>query len=819
VSKFRIPVHCLATAAALLHASADLRAADSDAQPLEEVVVTAQFRPQKLQDVPISMTVVTADTIEQQQLTNLVDIATTAPNVILRDGGGGFGKVMQAYIRYVGQSDYSFTEEPGVGVYVDDEYLSTLFGSLLELLDVDRVEVYRGPQGTLFGKDSIGGAIRLVTSKPQGDASARLEATAGSMSRRDLRAMIDVPLVANTLFVRFAALSEQRDGYIEQLDYGCEHPDLGGIVNPGAPLLPLLTARASQGNCRIGDLGGKDIQGARLSLRWLINERLEANFAADWMNDHSEAAAQTLAAVNTNFADPSNPLGGFNANVAVPLYGIPYDGRFIAPGFYQSYLSFGPLPHVGPSDTAPSAVTGVTTIPDASGVESYGATATLDWNVLDSLQLKSVSTYRGYAGLFSNDTDNSPLNEIYQENILDHRQFSQELRATGSGFEGRLSWTAGLFYFDSVSLNRGPVDLAALSWFDGAFDFNQHDSTDARDRAAYLQGEFKLSQRLTLTTGVRYTSEDKDYVFDHSSFTPGVPDLIPRTEASVSYARANPRVALNLQWTTDLMTYVSAASGFRAGGFNGRPFDPAQVTSFGPETLKSYEVGLKGEWLDHRLRMDVAAFLSRYEDLQEGIFTIDQTGNGYSEPINVGRAKITGGEIEIDFRPMTSLAMTASAGLSQYQTTALGAAVTCTAVAVPIPTPAPGANCTIDGLSLGSPAPFLPEVTASSSISYTLAIPGGDSVILEADANYQSGSFAQATGQSADEIGGRVLMNSGITWRSRHSGWSVALSASNLSAKKYYINKNDSPWGQVLGEPGPPREWAATVSYSTRPAT
>ncbi len=219
MKKFRLPIYCLATTAALLHASIDLRAAESDTQPLEEVVVTAQFRPQRLQDVPISMTVVSADTIEQQ-LTDLADIATTAPNVILRDGGGSFGKVMQAYIRYVGQSDYSFTEEPGVGVYVDDQYLSTLFGSPLELLDVDRVEVYRGPQGTLFGKDSIGGAIRLVTSKPQGDASARLEATSGSLNRRDLRAMIDVPLVANTLFLRSASLSEQRDGYVEQLDYG-----------------------------------------------------------------------------------------------------------------------------------------------------------------------------------------------------------------------------------------------------------------------------------------------------------------------------------------------------------------------------------------------------------------------------------------------------------------------------------------------------------------------------------------------------------------------------------------------------------------------
>lgn len=811
----RVLISCVSTLAALCAAPANLWAADADEQPLDEVVVTAQFRPEKVQEVPISMTVVSGDALDA--MTNLANVATQAPNVILRDGGGSFGKVMQSYIRYVGQSDYSFTEEPGVGVYVDDEYLATLFGSLLELLDVDRVEVYRGPQGTLFGTDSIGGAIRVVTNKPQGDGAARIEATTGSLDRRDFHAMLDVPLIASTLFMRFAALSDQRDGYVEQLNYGCANPDLGGIVDPDAPLLPLLTgAHTSPGHCQVGNLGGENVQAARLSLRWLISEGLEANFAADWLNDHSEAAAQTLTAVNTNFADPNNPLGAFNANVAVPLYGIPYDGRFIAPGFYQSYLSFGPLAHVGPSDTGPAAVTGFSTIPDESGVKAYGATATLDWNVFDSLQLKSVSAYRGYSGLFSNDVDNSPLNEIFQENLLDHRQFSQELRASGSGLTGRVNWTAGLFYFDAFGLNRGPVDLAALSWLDPAFDFNQNDSSDMRDRAAYAQAEFKLARRLTLTTGIRYTAEDKDYIFDHSSYTPGVPDLIPPTEKSVSYARTTPRVALELQWTPDLMSYVSAASGFRAGGFNGRPFDPEQVTAFGPETLKSYELGMKSEWLEQRLRLNLSTFLSHYEDVQEGIFTVDQDGNGFSEPINVGRAKITGGEIELELRPIAALSLTASAGVSHAETTALGAAINCNAVAMPVPTPNPGANCTIDGLSLGSPAPFLPEVTASSSASYTVAIPGAATVTLEVDADYQSRMFDQATGLPVDEIGGRVLMDSGITWHSHDGGWSVVLRCTNLTGKQYYINKNDSPWGQVLGEPGAPREWAATLRYAPK---
>jgi iron complex outermembrane receptor protein len=804
-------------AAWLIAFPADTRATVSDTQPLEEIIVTAQFIPEKLQNVPISISVVSGATIEQQQMANLVDIAKIVPNVVLRDGGGGSGKAMQAFIRYVGQDDYSYTVEPGVSVYIDDVYLETLYGSLLELLDADRVEVYRGPQGTLFGKDSIGGAIRLVTRKPQGDGNGEFEATTGSFNRKDFRAMIDVPLVPSRLYVRLAALSEQRDGYVEQLDFGCVHPDLGGIVNPAAPLLPLLAPPRSIGsNCQIGHLGGTNVQAARAALRWLVNDRVEARLDADWVNDHSEAAAQTLTAVNTNYADPANPLGGFNANVAVPLYGIPYDSRFIANNFYQSYASFGPLPHVGPSATAPSAVTGITSIPSTSGVESYGTSLTLDWKVLDSLQVKSISAFRGYSGLFSNDVDNSPLNETYQENVLNHRQFSQEVRASGNGFAGRLTWTAGLFYFDSSGLNRGPVDLSAFSWIAPAFDFNQHDSTNARDRAAYVQGAFQFTSRLTLTIGVRHTSEDKDYTFHHTSFDSTVPDLIPPTEASVRYGRTNQRIALAYQWTPDLMAYLSEASGFRAGGFNGRPFDVSQVTSFGPETLKTYEIGMKSEWLDHRLRLNVSGYLSRYQDLQTGIFTVDQEGNGFSEPINVGSAKITGGEIEIDFRPIADLSLSASTGYSRYETTALGAAIDCTLVSMPIPTPAPGANCTTDGLTLGSPAPFLPEVTASGLASYTIKMPGGSTFTLQTGVNYQSRWFTAGTEGTFDAIAGRALVDGGVTWRSGGKGWSVAMAGTNLTAKEYYINKNVSPWGQTLGEPGPPREWSMTVRYATK---
>jgi iron complex outermembrane receptor protein len=807
---------CCRVALSLLLTSpgAAMATTDAEGQPvLEEVVVTAQRREQRLQEVPISMTVLSASVMEQQQMANLADIAKSTPNMVLRGAGSGVGKSVQAFIRDVGQSDFSYTVEPGVGIYLDDQYLATLFSTMLDLLDLERVEVLRGPQGTLFGRNSIGGAIRLITNKPRGDGTGYLEATVGTFDRLDVRGVIDVPVASDRVFLRIAAVSKQRDGYVEQLDFACVHPDLGGIINAQAPLLPLLTGQHASSSCKLGDLGGENVQAARATLRWLARDDIEFSFAADWMNDHSEAAAQTLVAVNTNASDPANLLPVFNANVAIPLYGIPYGGRFIPPGFYQSYATFTPLPHVGPSPAGGAAVTGITSIPNANGVRAWGAAATVTWTVTPSMQLKSISTYRGYSGLFSDDVDASTLNETFQEIELDYRQYSQEFQLHGTSLAGRLDWTVGLFYFDGSGHTRGPVDLSALSWIVPNLDFNMDDVANAREKAAYLQATFRLSHKWDLTVGARYTREDKDYLFHHTSFVPSVPDLIPETEAAVDYSRTNPRLVLSYHWTPDLTLYASVASGFRGGGFNGRPFNPSEITSFAPETLTAYEVGAKSEWLDRRLRVNLSAFISEYKDIQVGVLTIDQTGTPFSKPLNLGRARIVGGELEIDSEPVSGLVLSAGVGVSHYVVTALGSAINCGEVTNPIPAPAPGANCTIGGPKLGPQLPFLPEVTANAAVSYTFRFPSGSSVTPQLNLSYQSKSFTDVFGTESAALGGYTLMDGSITWQAPHAVWSVALSATNLTDKQYYIDKRNllDLWGQILGQPGPPREWAVTV--------
>ena len=174
--------------------AADKAPAD-DNRTLGEIVVTAQFRSQALQNVPMSITAVNADQIQQRSITNVVDVAQAAPNVTMTEGGNGFGKTNQAFIRGIGQLDFSFAFEPKVGFYIDDVYYATTFGSVFELLDIDRVEIERGPQGTLNGRNSVGGAIRIFNKKPQGDNSGYVEGSYGSFNHYQIKGGIDVPIV------------------------------------------------------------------------------------------------------------------------------------------------------------------------------------------------------------------------------------------------------------------------------------------------------------------------------------------------------------------------------------------------------------------------------------------------------------------------------------------------------------------------------------------------------------------------------------------------------------------------------------------------
>src|SRR5690606_4250379 len=221
----------------------------------DEIIVTAQFRTQRLQDTPIAITAVSGDLLEARSQTSIVDIGNFAPNVNLSQAAAIQGNAISAFIRGIGQEDASFALEPGVGIYIDDIYYGTTFGAVMDLTDLDRVEVLRGPQGTLAGKNSLGGAIKLFSRKPDGSDDGYVEATYGAYDRVELRGSAGFT-VADGLYARFSGVASRRDGFFKELDYGC--------VNPGDG----IPATTTDKDCVIGRAGGHELFGLRGAIRY-----------------------------------------------------------------------------------------------------------------------------------------------------------------------------------------------------------------------------------------------------------------------------------------------------------------------------------------------------------------------------------------------------------------------------------------------------------------------------------------------------------------------------------------------------------------------
>ncbi len=300
ISKFRRGL--FATAAVLASTSAAFAQTQTAANTtggIETVVVTAQYKTQNLQSTPLSITAVTANDLEQRGINDLSQLATSVPGLTLNKTPAAFGSGVQTYIRGIGQYDTAFAAEPGVGMYIDDEYYGTLFGSNMELLDLSRVEVLRGPQGVLGGKDNIGGAIKLYSKQPTGDDSGYVEASYGSFNEIDVKGAIDATVIPDHLFARISALSRHQDGYMDIIDYTCKFGPGNGPTGAGGPTaqypdaVPLPSVSTSHG-CKIGTLGGTDVTGARVAFRGIIHEGMEDNFDAYVIRDNSETQAGSL---------------------------------------------------------------------------------------------------------------------------------------------------------------------------------------------------------------------------------------------------------------------------------------------------------------------------------------------------------------------------------------------------------------------------------------------------------------------------------------------------------------------------------------------
>ncbi len=538
-------------------------AADANGSGIETVVVTAQYTEQNIQATPLAITAVTGDDLEKRGINDLSQLGTSVPGLSLTKAPAAYGNGVQTYIRGVGQYDTAFASEPGVGFYIDDIYYGTMSGSVFDLMDLNRIEVLKGPQGVLGGKNDIGGAIRMITQKPQDDSSGYLEASYGSFNEINVKGAVNFTLIPDHLFARVSATSRQQDGYVSVIDYACAHPATAGT----------LVATTTRADCKIGTQGGTNVDGARLALRALFTPDIEDNFSVDVLRDNSQVAPDVLFGADPGvFTDASgaagnvyynnghglqsvpraqfvgiNSLGAPTANSGIPVwncagadktvytqcanppppapppypvvpgpgplaaYGIPWDQRFIPANpyttTYGTYRSQAGLQYN-----------------DGNMMHAWSMTNVFDWQILPEVHFKSITGYRYYDGAYSNDSDVSPMSFQLTTTYPTNREFQQEARFTGNLFDDHLEWTAGFFYYDRVNHAHGPVILDA-DYVEGStfLVFEQNDLYTTVNRSAYAHAIYHIWDDLEVFGGVRYTVEAKTYYFDHSGVVPGYP--------------------------------------------------------------------------------------------------------------------------------------------------------------------------------------------------------------------------------------------------------------------------------------------------------
>ncbi|CAH0495653.1 TonB-dependent receptor [Novosphingobium sp. CECT 9465] len=755
--------------------------AQADTAPTtNEIVVTAQFREQRLQDTPLSITAVDAALLASRNQTDISQIAAQAPNVQLTQMGAAFGSSMAAYIRGIGQYDFNPAYEPGVGIYIDDVYYATLTGSVMDLLDLDRVEVLRGPQGTLTGRNSIGGAIKLFSAKPTAGDSGTVEATYGSRNRVDLRATANFELTEN-LFARLSGVYKRQEGYVDQVDYGCENP--GNALGIGSNA-------ASPSDCVTAKLGERSYSGIRGSLRYNPGDNLDWIVTGDYTYENRTNAAGVIGATNPVLT------GGVDFSC----------GRFC------TYANFY-MPAGGQATQAYYS-------PNTTKFEGWGVSSNLTIGLGDNLNVQAITAYRRYDQVFGTDDDYTPYSLIAGAgyNDLSFKFFSQELRLNGQ-IGDNIDWTIGGFYNNQTSVYFTRQDIRYIVPIGNPALFLQFQGDDpvrANSKAAFGTVIFRPVENMTVTGGLRYTKEHKDYTFVRTQWDGGtLTDIfgvgaLNGSKANYDGDKVDWRLSVDYRFSPEVLAYATVSTGFKGGGVTARPFTKNQAVNgtFDPETLRAYEIGLKTDLFDRKVRLNLSGFYNDYKNIQLPIgdcSVLDGFAPG-TGPFpcaaiqNAGDGEMYGLEAEFAASPIEGLDIDASLSWIDGKWKRIDvAAQGALRVEDPITTPAWRGSLGIQyRADLGTSGSITPRFDLSYVGKQTIGrlINGG--VFGPLDYNPSI-----------------TLGNARLTWRNEDENLSISLEVQNLFDKYYYLPIRFAAVYSFVGTSysnvGRPREWAVSV--------
>jgi len=760
---------------------------------LESITVTARKRPESVDRVPVSISVLTDQDLAERTVRRTADL--DAPNLEIANTIG-FANSARVALRGVGQFDVAPTTDPGVGIYFDGVYLARAQSGLLALADLQRVEVVRGPQGTVFGKNTIGGAINLITAKPEFDFGGRAVLRYGDFDEIETRLALNVPLVSERAAVRLSLATATHDGYQKNVGGG-------------------------------GDGDDEKLLSGRIQLRLVPRANVEVLVAADLAIEDKEPQPATCIPV-TGIGAPSTLLGtiDFFNSLFVP------GGSLNAPRFaaqcaqrarHEERRRFrSDIPFTKDDQT------------------SFGGSVTILWDLDDRSTLTSISSSRGFRTRAGVDLDGTefPLTVATSPDSLEQDQMSQEFQFASSTLSGRLRYLLGLYGFREKVANSslgpdGPgVSIATLSDPSSIQGFELRPFALVRNKfrtgslsyAAFGQVTFDVSPTLEATVGLRFSHERKRFfrrgvvtrsgvslsLFDPvaaasldglaAELVPApVGTLIASVDRAKRFSDFTPSASLTYSLSDDLLAYLSFSTGFKSGGFDGREVNDAPEVD--PEHLTTYEIGFKGDALDGRLRFSAAAFYSVYRDVQLTV----TTGNvaNPTDVLNAGRAIIRGGEVELAVLPLENLRLVGALGVLSTKYDRFSDRIVDTSGPAPVVIPVDR-----DNLDL----PFSPNYTLSLSALYSVPTEWGT---LRMGAEWQHKGAQSLDVLNTEQLrqGKRGELSVRIGVASRDERVEVSLYGRNLLDRDYQVSgfEQTSANGFVGRFQGPPRSYGVEL--------
>ena len=806
---------------------------------IEEIIVTAQKKEETLQDVPMSITAISGTQIEEDGIRDLNDIQGRTPGLVVANFSVGQPEIA---IRGIGTKEDGAAAGDSTVVSVDDVYIAARTAQIFDIFDLERVEVLRGPQGTLYGKNSIGGSINFITRKPTQETHIRFRQSIAEYNTFDTAALLSGGL-SDDLAGKISFSRRDTDGYIDHIPSGRD------------------------------DTGQSETFAYRAQLVWDASDAVEATFTLDGADD--------------DLGDTNREPYGVISRSTTPGFGTgPSDGNLVD---YNNPIAV---------NAAMGAMYGV----DATDPYNYfnddigwtkrevfGLSAKIEWEINDSLEFTSISAWRQNDFDWSEDSEGLPASnqndaqlginddlllpdqgfrrDVTDSAIEDNTQLTQEFRLSRSGDTN--DWLVGLFLSDE-ELKRTETFYFGnwmnfgdwRTWMSGdaptpnflgnaaVAPVNVSDQiNDSTSWAAYGQSSWALNDAMRITAGLRYSYEEKEYTVSGQAFLDifgdaagtiaalGIPnfDVLNSTPIAVTvqqfdqltakddWDNVSGRLAFDWDVSDDVMLFAALATGFKSGGFTGSPSAASRAgVSFEPEEAINFEVGAKAYLLDQRVRLNASLFTTDYDDLQVTFFTVPlgsaaAFGEFFTE--NASSAKINGFEVELLALPTDQFEIGGSVAFldTEYEdflTQTVVDGSRCTGSNAVLEDP----NDITQGCRLnfsGNKLRQAPELTVNLFARYAWELGSGATVAAKVDYRYQDESFYDPDNNAITLIPDYSLVDARLAYTSASGAYELALWGKNIGDEEYVMHIFSQRGGSIsFANYGAPRQVGFTFTYN-----